>query len=325
MQRREFIAVIGGVAGWPIAARAQQQAVPIIGFLNLGSFEARARDTTSFRAGLGETGYAEGQNVTIEYRWAEGQYDRLQMLAADLVQRRVAVIVTPGNGASVAAQAATNTIPIVFEVNNDPVKLGLVKNLAHPGGNATGVNFFNSELTGKRLGLLHELVPGNGLVAVLINPNNPLSDVVTREAEAGAAATGQKIEFFKATTTGEIETAFTMLVQRRAAALLVAPDGMFLTRHVQIVTLATRHAVPAIYQWREFAEAGGLMSYSASRRELFRQLGLYTGEILRGTKPADLPVMQPTKFELVINMTTARALGIEVPAQLLARADEVIE
>lgn len=323
MRRRDFIALLGSATvWWPHDVAYAQQ--PVIGFLVL-SLQTRSEELTAFRQGLRETGYIEGQNVAIEYRSTEGRYDRLSDLAADLVRRQVTVLVTSNNGAAVAAKAATKDIPIVFAVNDDPVKLGLVASLARPGGNATGVNFLNSELEAKRLGLLHELVPGAAQIAVLINPSNPLAELVTKELQTAAGSLGQRIEFFKATNSNEIDAAFDSLSRERAAAILLAPDAMFNTRRVQIVTLAARYAIPALYQWREYADIGGLMSYGASRTELYRQLGIYTGKILHGAKPADLPVWQPIKFELIINVQTAKALGLKVPATLLSRADEVIE
>jgi putative ABC transport system substrate-binding protein len=295
MRRREFITLLGGAASWPLAAVAQQS-LRVIGFLDLGSLEARGHELTEFRQGLSEAGYVEGQSVAIEYRSASEHYDQLPRLAADLILRPVAVLVAVNNGSALAAKAATNTIPIVFAVNDDPVKLGLVVSLSKTGGNATGVNYLNSELEAKRLGLVDELVPKEGLIAVLINPSNPLAELVTKELQVAAGVIGRRIAFFNESNSREIDTAFAMLVQRSAAALLLAPDGMFNKRRVQIVTLATRYAVPAIYQWREYTEIGGLMSYGADRAEMFRQLGIYTGKILRGAKPADLPVWQPTKF-----------------------------
>jgi putative ABC transport system substrate-binding protein len=309
-----------------MTARGQPTALPVIGFLHLGSAEARAQLVAAYRQGLKEAGYVEGQNVMIEYRWAQDQYDRLPELAADLVRRQVAVIATPpSTGAAVMAKAATNTIPIVFGIGDNPVKLGLVASLARPGGNATGVNYLSLELGAKRLGLLHELVPRAALVAVLINPNSPFAESATSDLQAAAHAIGQNFDVLEATTNREIDTAFRTLVGRRAEALLIVTDTLFLSRRVQLVTLAARHAVPAIYTSREYAEIGGLMSYGTNLADVWRQVGVYTGRILKGAKPAELPVEQPTKFEFVINLQTARTLDIEVPPSLLARADEVIE
>jgi ABC-type uncharacterized transport system substrate-binding protein len=281
----------------------------------------------AFRKGLNEAGYVEGQNVTVEYHWLEGQFDRLSALMADLVRRRVAVIATPaGNYAAQVAKAATTTIPIVFGVSEDPVKLGLVASLARPGGNLTGINFFTTELAAKRLALLHELVPNAVRVAVLVNPANaPATESTLRDVPEAARAIGLQIQILNASTRSEIETAFATLVRERADALFVAADIFLVSRRVQFATLAMRYAMPAAYPAREVVEAGGLMSYGTDRVDMFRQVGAYTGQILKGAKPADLPVVQSTKFELVINAQTARALGLEVPPTLLARADEVIE
>jgi putative tryptophan/tyrosine transport system substrate-binding protein len=328
MKRREFITLLGGaVVGWPLAARAQQPAMPVIAFINAGTSDASARNAAAFRNGLSETGYVEGQNITVEYHWLEGKYDRLPSLMADLVRRRVAVIATPGsNPAALAAKTATTTIPIVFGVGEDPVKLGLVASLARPGGNATGINYFTTELMAKRLGLLHELVPKAVRIAVLVNPANASSAEATlRDAPEAARAIGLQIQVFNASTSREIEAAFATLVRDRADALYIGPDGFFGTRRVQFATLAMRHVIPTAYAIREFPEVGGLMSYGTDRLDMFRRVGVYTGQVLKGAKPADLPILQSTKFEFVINMQTARALGLEVPPQLLASADEVIE
>ncbi len=316
MRRREFMTLIGGAAAaWPLAARAQQSAVPVIGVVNAGSLEASASRAAAFRKGLSETGYVEGQNVAVEYHWFSGQYDRLPMLMADLVRRRVAVIATPGGTlAAGEAKAATTTIPIVFGVAEDPVKLGLVASLARPGGNATGINIFLWEVAAKRLGLLHELAPK------VIR-----AEATLRDLPEAARAIGLQIQILNASTSREIEAAFATLVRDRTDALFVAPDTFFISRRVQFATLATRHGIPAAYSTRDEVEAGGLMSYGTDVPEMWRQVGVYAGQILKGAKPADLPVVQATKFEFVINLVTARALGLEVPSTLLARADEVIE
>jgi putative ABC transport system substrate-binding protein len=327
MKRREFITLLGGAAAWPLAARAQQTAMPIVGFVSARSAEEAARPGAAFRKGLNETGYVENQNVMVEYHWLEGQYDRLPSLMADLVRRRVAVIATPqSQPASLAAKAATTTIPIVFGVGEDPVKLGLVASLARPGGNATGINFFNAEAGAKRLGLLRDLVPKALRIALLVNPANPtIGEVMLRDIPEAARALGLEIQVLNATTSREIEAAFATLVRDRADALFVAPDSFFNSRRVQFATLATRHGVPAVYPLREYVVAGGLMSYGTDVLENWRQVGVYTGQILKGAKPADLPVLQSSKFEFVINMQTARALGLEVPNSLQLLADEVIE
>jgi putative tryptophan/tyrosine transport system substrate-binding protein len=324
--RRKFLATLGGAAAWPLVARAQQPSLPVIGFFHSGSPSGRSPRLAAFHAGLGEGGYVEGQNVAIEYRWAEDRYERLPALAADLVQRQVALIVTPASTpAALAAKAAASTIPIVFAVVDDPVKLGLVASLNRPGGNATGVNYFTVYLGPKRLGLLHELLPRGGLVAVLVNPNNPVANSAIAELRAPAAAVGRTIETFHASNGDEINRAFRAMAERKAGGLVVVPDASFTSRMIQIVTLATRHAIPAIFQSREWAEAGGLMSYGANVPDVYRRVGAYAGRILKGAKPADLPVEQSTKFEFVINLQTAKAFDLEVPPTLSARADEVIE
>ena len=327
IRRRKFLATLGGAAAaLPFAARAQQPAMPIVGFVNGRSAEGSVRQAAAFRKGLNETGYVEGQNLIVEYHWLDGQYDRLPTLMADLV-RRVAVIATPGsNPASLAAKTATATVPIVFGVGEDPVKLGLVASLARPGGNATGINFFGQEVVAKRLGLLHELVPKAVRIAVLVNPANvQVAETTLRDTSEAARVLGLQTHTLNASTSREIEAAFATLLRDRADALFVAGDAFFVGRRVQFATLTARHAIPAMYSIREYVEAGGLMSYGADDLNRFRQAGIYTGQILRGAKPADLPVMQSTKFEFVINLVTARALGLEVPPTLLARADEVIE
>jgi ABC-type uncharacterized transport system substrate-binding protein len=314
-------------AAWPLAARAQQAAMPVIGYLNPTSPDAFADRLRAFHRGLKETGYVEGENVAIEYRWAENQLDRLPALAADLVRRRVAVIAASGGMPSIlAAKAATTTIPIVFIVNEDPVRLGLVASLARPSGNLTGINIFNAELTAKRLGLLRELVPAATRVAVLVNPANAASAETTlREVEPAARALGLQIQVLNASTIREIDAAFATFARERPDALLVGTDPFFSSRRVQISLQAMRHAIPATYSTRDIADVGGLMSYGTSFPDSYRQVGAYTGRILKGAKSADLPVVQSTKFELVINASTARMLGIEVSPSLLARADEVIE
>jgi putative ABC transport system substrate-binding protein len=326
MRRREFIAGLGSVAAWPLTTRAQQSATPVIGFVNLGSANASA-GVAAFQKGLGETGYTEGQNVMVEYHWLDGQFDRLPALMADLVRRRVAVIATPGNtAASIAAKAATTTIPIVFGVADDPVKLGLVASLARPGGNATGVNFFNLELATKRLALLHELVPKAVRVAVLINPANvPAAETTLRDVQNAAQAVGVQILALNASSSREIDVAFAAFARERPDVLFVAPDNLFNSRYVQIASLAARERIPAVYSNRDFIAAGGLMSYGADSYEAYRQVGVYTGRILKGEKSADLPVQQATKLELVINLKTAKALGLTIPETLLATADEVIQ
>jgi ABC-type uncharacterized transport system substrate-binding protein len=327
MRRREFISLLGGAAAWPFDAWAQQPAMPVIGFLHPGSPEPFANPVAVFRKGLSETGYVEGQNVTIEYRWAHNDYDQLSGLAADLVRRRVAVIVTPiGTATALAAKAATTTILIVFSAGSDPVQAGLVTALNRPGGNVTGIVGLTAELGAKRLGLLHELLPVAARVAVLVNPKNLVStETLIKDVQLAAATIGRQIEVFTASTNREIDTAFASLVQKRAEALMVGADPVFVDRRVQLATLTARHMLPAIAVGREFAEAGVLMSYGASNTDRYRQIGIYTGRILKGEKPAALPVMQSTRFELVINVQTAKLLGLDVPSTLLARADEVIE
>ena len=325
MKRRAFVTLLGGAAALPIAARAQQAAMPVIGFVSVGSPDAPL--IAGFRKGLNEAGYVEGQNVTVEYHWLDGQFDRLPSLMADLVRRQVAVIATPnGNLAAIAAKAATTTIPIVFSVGADPVKLGLVDSLARPGGNATGFNVFNNEITAKRLGLLHDLVPKAVRIAVLVNPaNTPVAEITLRDIPEAARALGLQTHILNASTSREIEAAFAALGREQADALFVAADGFFNSRPGRLVTLATHYRIPAAYSVREAVEAGGLMSYGADRADTYRQVGVYCGQILKGAKPAELPVLQSSKFEFVINAQTARLLGIEVPNALQLLADEVIE
>ena len=326
MRRRDFIqGIVGSAATWPLAARAQQSAIPVIGYLSQGSAESDDVRLTGLRRGLAEAGHVEGRNVTIEYRWAANQIDRLPALAADLLQHRVAVIVTPGPLSTFAAKAATTTVPIVFVTGIDPVQLGLVASLNRPGGNVTGYNVFRHELGAKRLETLHELLPGTASVGFLEDPRNPTAELETKEVLAASRALGVEIQMLHAATEDEIDSAFASLVQARAGALLVPDEIFFNDRITQLVALAARYAVPTLYSVREFPLAGGLMSYGISRAETYRLIGLQVARILEGQKPADLPVIQSTKIELVINLKTAKALGITVPASLLARADELIE
>jgi putative ABC transport system substrate-binding protein len=327
VRRRQFITLLGGAAAWPIAASAQQPATPVVGLVNARSPEASERQVAAFRKGLNEAGCVEGQNVTVEYHWLNGQYDRLASLMADLVHRRVAVIATPGATLpALAAKAATATVPIVFGVAEDPVGLGLVASFARPGGNATGINIFLNELVAKRLGLLHELVPKAVRVAVLVNPANaPSAEATLRDLPEAARAIGLQTQVLNASTSREIEAAFATLVRERADALFVAPDAFFISRRVQFVTLAARYGIPTAHNAREEVEAGGLMSYGTDNLDMWRQVGVYTAQILKGAKPADLPVEFPTKLMLAINLKTARALGLEVPLHLQQLADEVIE
>jgi len=327
IKRREFITLLAGAAAaWPLAARAQQPAVPVVGILASVSPAPYAGFIAAIKEGLQQTGYIEGRNVTIEYRWAEGHYDRLPQQAIELVDRGVAVIILVGGGPTIAvAKAATATIPIVFVMGDDPVKSGAVTALNRPGGNATGVNLLTVAMEAKRLQLLHELVPNVAVVAIIVNPNNPQAAEQLQDLRAAARTLGVEVEVFKAGSPSDIDTAFASLVGRRAGALLVAADAFFNTRREQFVVLTARHALPAIFHFREFAAAGGLMSYGPSLTDAYRQEGIYAGRILKGEKPAEMPVQQAVKIELVINLQTARALGLTIPLPLLGRADEVIE
>jgi ABC-type uncharacterized transport system substrate-binding protein len=325
MKRRQFIALLGGAAAWPLAAQAQAPAMPMVGYLYVASPEGHASRLAAFRKGLSETGYVEGRNVAIEYRWAHNEPTRLPGLVADLVNRPVTVIAAADLPSALAAKAASTTIPIVFETAADPVQVGLVARLNRPDTNVTGVTNTSVELGAKRLGILHELLPGAARFAILVNPNNPLIAERIKDAEAAAAAIGRQLEILRASTVREIDAAFTSIAQKRIEALLVMPDNLFVTRHVQFATQAARQAVPAIYSSREYAEVGGLMTYGANITDAYRQFGIYVGRILKGEKPANMPVLQPTKFEFVINLQTARTLGLTVPSTLLTVADEVIE
>lgn len=323
MRRRWFIASAGGAAAWPFAARAQRPGMPVIGFLHLGSPQQYAPMVAAFLQGLSEAGFVEARNVAIEYRWAENQSDRLPAMVADLVRRGVDVIAPAGGPASVrAAKAATTTIPIVFSLGSDPVKMGFVDSLNRPGGNVTGVTFLANELEAKQLELLSELVPGADAIAYLVNPSNPNTAMAV---QAAGQVLGRRIHVFNATAEHDLDLAFAGLGRERAGALLISPDPLFTSRREQIVTLALRHAMPTMYQFREFVAAGGLISYGVDLKDTYRQHGIYVGRILKGAKPADLPVVQPTKFELVINLKTAKALGLTAPQSILLRADEVIE
>ena len=323
--RRKFLATLGGAAAWPLAARAQQAAVPVIGFLYGASPDPVARRLRAFRQGLKDSGYVEGENVAIEYRWAESQFDRLPEMVADLIRRQVTVIAALNTVAAVAAKAASTTIPIVFSSGEDPVRLGLVASLARPGGNATGINNFIGEVTAKRLGLLHELVPTANRVGVLVNPADVLTETALRDVQPAARAIGLQIQVVNASTSGEIDAAFAAFVREQVDTLFIGPGGVFSNRRVHIANQAMRHGIPATYSQREFPEIGGLMSYGTNLTDSWRQVGIYAGRVLKGAKPADLPVVQSIKLELVINAQTARLLGLTIPPGVLAIADEVIE
>ena len=323
--RREFITLLGSAATWPVAAHAQQGAMPVIGYANLLTPDATATNLAGFRKGLGEMGYVEGNNIVIEYRWAQNDFSRLPELLADLAHRQVAVIVAPGYGAAFAAKAATTTIPVVFATGGNPVDAGLVASVNRPGGNLTGITNMGVEVAPKRFGLLHDLLPRSERFAVLINQTSPNSEALISEAHAAGVAIGREIEILAASNNREVDRAFDGLLQKRADALLVSPNNFLDSRRVQIVTLAALHRLPAIYGDRRYAEIGGLMSFGTNTTDLYRQAGIYTGRILKGAKPADLPVIQSAKFEFVLNLHTAKSLGLTVPPSLVAIADEVIE
>jgi len=325
MRRREFVTLVGGAAAWPLTAIAQQPVIPVIGFLGGADPIGLAPQIEAFRLGLRDYGYIEGQNIAVEYRWAEGRYDRSPAMAADLVHRQVAVIVASATPSAVAAKGATSTIPIIFGIGGDPIKIGLVKSVARPDGNATGINFFTNALGQKRLGLLNELVAKGAVIGFLANPSNPNTTRDTEEAQAAAEQLGHKLVTVKASTVAEIDTAFATLVQANVGGLVVDADAFFVARRVQIVTLAARHGIPAIHPNSEFVAVGGLMGYASSIPDAYRSMGNYTARVLKGTKVADLPGLQPTKLELAINLSTARALGLTIPPGVLAIADEVME
>jgi putative ABC transport system substrate-binding protein len=326
VRRREFITLLGGAAAWPLAARAQQSAMPVIGFLNVASPEGYRPMVTAFRQGLQESGYIEGRNVTIEYRWAEGQSDRLPALAADLVHRQVAVIAATTTPAALAAKATTTNIPIVFETGGDPIQLGLIASLSRPGGNVTGVSRLNTEVMPKRLELLHELLPTATAIALLVNPTNPaLAEAVLRASRAAIQTLGLDLHVLNASAESDFDAVFANVTQLRAGGLVIGADAFFTSRQEQLAALALRHAVPAVYEYREFVAAGGLASYGGSLPDSYRLAGVYSGRILKGEKPDELPVQQVTKVEMFLNLKTAKALGIKVPLALLGRADEVIE
>jgi len=325
MRRREFITLLGGAAAWPLAARAQQSPMPVIGFLHARTPEDSNPQVAAFRRGLSESGYTEGQSVTVEYRWGRGQYDQLPAMAAELVRRPVALLVAGSEPAALAAKAATSTIPIVFSVGTDPVKLGLMTSFNHPGGNATGMQMFTTMLEAKRLGLLHELVPRAQTLGILLNPNFTTAQNQLVDLQEAVKSIGLRLQVFRASNVAEIEAAYEAIARERIPAVMVAADAFFDTRREQLIALAARHAVPVMYQFREYAAAGGLMSYWIDLPDNYRHVGVYAGRVLRGTKPADLPVMQTTKFEFVINLKTAKALGVKISDNLISLADEVIE
>jgi putative ABC transport system substrate-binding protein len=325
LKRREFVTLAGAAAAWPLVARAQQPAMPVVGFLNSGSATEWAHLVAAFKGGLNELGYAEGKSVAVEYRWAQGENDRLPGLAADLVRRQVAVIAAFGPPAAEAAKAATATIPIVFTAGTDPIDLGLVTNFRRPTGNVTGFNIFAEVLTPKRQELLHELVPAAPLVAMLVNPKSPQTQSELRNVQAAADILGQPVRIFSVGSDREIDAAFATIIDQRISGLLVQPDQFFTGRRDQLVLVTTRHAIPTIFGWREFAIAGGLISYGTSLRAAYRQVAIYTGRILKGEKPPDLPVQQATGFEMVVNLKAAKAIGVTIPTAILLRADEVIE
>ena len=327
MKRREFITLLGGAAAsWPVVARAQQVRAPVVGFLNPGSSSESGDRTAAFRTGLNDNGYVDGQNITIEYRWAEGHYDRLPALAAELVRRSVAVIVTAGgNPPTFAAKAATTTIPIVFLIGQDPVESGLVTNFSRPDGNLTGISIFTTLLTAKRQELMRELIPSNSLVAILVNPTNGATPSDIKNAQVVAGKMGQKIQVLPAGSDREIEEAFAIIIKDKIGGLVVQGDPLFTNRRDYLVLLTTRHTIPTIFAWREFAQSGGLISYGTNLSAAYRQAGVYVGRILKGAKPADLPIQQSAVFELVVNLKAAKALGITIPTAILLRADEVIE
>ena len=326
MQRRQFITLLAGAAVWPLAAQAQQPPLPVIGFINVASAKGYAPQLSAFLKGLSEAGYIDGRNVTIEYRWADGRNDRLPAMATDLVQRQVAVIAAGSTPAALAAKAATTTTPIVFETGADPVQLGLVASLNRPGGNVTGVTQTNVEIAPKRLQLLHELVSAAGVMALLVNPANPtLAETATKEVQAAARSLGLELHVLNASTESDFDEVFAKLNQLRVGGLVIGPDPFFISRSIQLAALTVRHAVPTVFEFREFTAAGGLMSYGADVTDAYRLTGNYTGQVLKGDKPADLPVQQATKVELIINLKTAKTLGLNVPNALIGRADEVIE
>ena len=325
MRRREFITLLGGAAAWPLAAQAQQPAMPVIGFLRNTSADASANLVAAFRQGLSEVGYAEGQNLAIEYRWSDGRDERLPALAAELVRRPVAVFVAANLTALVAAKAATKTIPIVFVTGDDPVQLGFVKSLSRPEGNITGVTFYSGTLGAKQVEFLHEIVPKATAIGILVNPSNPAADEHIKVAQIASAALRLQLHVAKSPSEGDFDPAFAFLIQQQVGALVIGGDALFTSQHARIAALAARHALPTIHFAREYVAAGGLMSYGSNVRDAYRQVGVYAGRLLRGAKPADLPVMLPTKFELAINLKTAKTLGLTMAPTLLDRADEVIE